>query len=149
MNKDSESLEKFIHQTLRGTAGPKAPASLEQRILAQIAQEARRPWWQQSFHQWPNSARLAFLTCSAGLAAFIAVGGIELYRHGVAPGVASWWTKVYSGGQALFQVALHQADSMPPSVAYALAGAGVVILSALLVTLGCGAAAYRLLWKNS
>lgn len=149
MNKDNESLEKLIHQTLRGTAGPKAPASLEQRILAQIAREARRPWWQQSFHQWPTSARLAFLASSAGVVAFMAVGGIELYRHGVAPGVSSWWSKVASSGQALIQVASHQMDSMPSSVAYALAGAGVVLLSAFLVTLGCGAAAYRLLWKNS
>lgn len=78
---DHEKLERLIHRTLRELPARRAPRSLEQRVQAELARRAARPWWQQGFAHWPLPARAAFAVLSAGivkivllLAAWVAVG---------------------------------------------------------------------------
>jgi hypothetical protein len=83
MNNSPDNLEKFIHETLRALPDRRAPRSLESRVMAAIEARAARPWWKQSFGQWPVAARIAFAVMSVGLVRLAlmltvwAVGGFQ------------------------------------------------------------------------
>jgi hypothetical protein len=66
-----DRLERTIHRTLRDLPPRRAPRSLEERVLAELARRAALPWWRQSFTHWPLAARVGFLVLSAGLAGLV------------------------------------------------------------------------------
>lgn len=66
-----EKLERLIHRTLRELPARRAPATLEERVMAEIARRAEQPWWRLGFAHWPVAARVAFLFVSAGLVTVI------------------------------------------------------------------------------
>lgn len=66
--RDEQNLERTIDRTLRALPPRSAPASLEARVLAEIARRAALPWWKQSFVHWPLAARGAFIVVSAAMA---------------------------------------------------------------------------------
>src|SRR5580698_4752302 len=82
MNKNIESeqkLEQALHRALRSVPLRTAPASLEARVMNELARRATMPWWQASFTSWPVAARVGFvLTCAALIAATI-LGGVSAY----------------------------------------------------------------------
>jgi hypothetical protein len=51
-------LERLVHDVLRDQRLLRAPASLEERVLAALEHEAL-PWWRKGFAQWPIGARAA------------------------------------------------------------------------------------------
>lgn len=63
-----EQLERWLAGELRALPPRRAPASLESRVLAAIAQHANLPWWKQHFLRWPLAARLGFLALAALIA---------------------------------------------------------------------------------
>lgn len=75
-------LERALHLALRRLPHRSAPASLEPRVLAELARREDLPWWRLSFPHWPLLARLCFLALSAGLA------GLGLALN---PGEAAGW----------------------------------------------------------
>lgn len=69
-------LERLLDRTLRGLPVRRAPATLESRVLAELARRAALPWWRRSFVHWPQAARAVFASMClilAGLA--FAAGG--------------------------------------------------------------------------
>lgn len=66
-NQDREQqLERFIDKALRDQPLQRAPASFEERVLAEIARRAAAPWWHDSFAGWPVAARVLFLVVAVG-----------------------------------------------------------------------------------
>src|SRR4051794_7570835 len=56
-------LEQLVCDVARTQPLRRAPASLEGRVLAQLAPA---PWWRRGFTNWPLAARAAFLVASIG-----------------------------------------------------------------------------------
>jgi len=85
---DQDRLEATIHRVLRSVPARRAPASLEGRVLAEIARRAALPWWRKSFAYWPASIRSLFFVGSAVAAALLASAAILLWRSSSAAGLA-------------------------------------------------------------
>jgi len=66
-----DELEKFVDRVLRDLPAKRAPRSLEQRVLAELARRSALPWWRQSFSYWPLPIRGAFLAGCIVLIGFI------------------------------------------------------------------------------
>ncbi|HVS53254.1 MAG TPA: hypothetical protein VHD62_12935 [Opitutaceae bacterium] len=64
---DEQKLERVIHVALREVPPRRAPATLEGRVMAEIARRAALPWWKKSFAHWPMAARIGFVLASAGV----------------------------------------------------------------------------------
>ncbi len=60
-------LERLVHDALRRLPYRQAPASLEDRVLQELARRAALPWWRRSFTHWPTVARSLFLILCAAL----------------------------------------------------------------------------------
>ena len=63
----NEHLERLVHRTLRELPSRRAPRTLEQRVLAEVARRAALPWWRKSFAHWPIGARAGFLILCIGV----------------------------------------------------------------------------------
>jgi len=144
--RDSDQrLEQRIDALLHAQPLRRAPATLEARVLAAIAQDAASPWWQRGFGQWPLAARLGFLSTS------LALGAGLMWLTGLVRAVP--WPQALQHAQEWVQVATRLG-----SVAIAAAAAvqqsiplwwldcavafGVTLYLALFAV---GAAAYRAL----
>ena len=46
-------LESLAHRRLRGLPEPKAPATLLPRVLREVEQVVRRPWYRRAWRRWP------------------------------------------------------------------------------------------------
>src|SRR5262245_18790950 len=61
-----QKLEQFIDQALRQQPTLRAPASLQARVLTELARRAALPWWRCSFSHWPMAAKAIFVgACGA------------------------------------------------------------------------------------
>jgi len=76
MREPHEEMERLIHRTLRDLPPRRAPHSIEQRVLAEIARRAALPWWRKSFVHWPVPARAGFILLCAGLVKLALMGGV-------------------------------------------------------------------------
>lgn len=144
--REPPDLERFVHRALRELPPHRAPATLENRVLAALAARERRPWWQCGWEAWPVVPRTAVF---AGSAAAVAV--------------FAWLA--FTGQQAAASVSLDQlVQTHAPwlhtirSVAGTLAGAGeslvahhqawfvgifAVFAASYAMTIGLGATFYR------
>ena len=57
-----EKLERLVSQVLRDQPLRRAPASLEARVLGEIAARARLPWWRRGIASWPAVVRVPVIT---------------------------------------------------------------------------------------
>jgi hypothetical protein len=53
-----EKLERLVSQVLRDQPLRQAPASLETRVLSELAARARQPWWRRGIASWPAGVRV-------------------------------------------------------------------------------------------
>jgi len=53
-----ERLERLVSQVLRDQPLRQAPASLEARVLGELAARARLPWWRRGIAFWPALVRV-------------------------------------------------------------------------------------------
>lgn len=53
-----EKLERLVSQALRQQPMRSAPASLEARVLGEIAARSRLPWWRRGIATWPMAVRI-------------------------------------------------------------------------------------------
>jgi hypothetical protein len=60
-NEDQARLEQLIAAGLRQQPPLKAPATLQARVMAEIARRASLPWWQRSFRHWPIAMQTLFV----------------------------------------------------------------------------------------
>jgi hypothetical protein len=140
-NDKHERLEKYIDSVLRAQPPKRAPASLQNNVLAAIARRAL-PWWQQSFSAWPLAAKAFFFLCSIG---FVKVGlmiadfgtsPLEATSGAQIPQSVAWVHTLSLAMTAVFKI-------IPNFWLYAVLG----VLGAMYVLLfGVSAAAYRTLY---
>ncbi len=148
-----EELEARMHRLLREQPLRSAPASLEQRVMAEIARRRALPWWRQSYAQWPLGARMVFLAVSVAIAvgvAWIAGSALGLGRVGNAFSLALQpvWNAVEavrSAGATLAGGVKNWIPPIPHVGLYAAIGAAALGYATLL---GIGATAYRFFWQR-
>jgi hypothetical protein len=144
-----EKLARSIHRTLQSLPARRAPAALEQRVLAEIARRAALPWWSKSFVHWPMGARIGFLVVCAGIVKLLlmgsvwAAGGFDGGEFRAAFAQPFAW---FEASRALlhaftgFLEIIHR--NIPPLWLY---GGLAVVATAYATLVGLGAAAYRAL----
>lgn len=145
---DEQSLERLVHQTLRALPPRRAPRSLEQRVLAAIAERAALPWWRKGFAYWPIAPRIAFLAVATAV-----VFGLFRLLTGVEVGAAlaslvpqlAWTDTIASLVRATQDFFQGFVGGIPPLWLY---GGLVAIASLYAALFGLGATAYRLLYAN-
>jgi hypothetical protein len=149
---DEHKLERLIHRTLLDLPSRKAPATLEERVMAELARRAALPWWKQSFVHWPVAARAGFVVVSALMigvlwnATLWAFGGFEAAQLRVAFATQLGWlenARVVLGAVAsFFEIILR---NIPALWLYGTLTVGAALYAAFF---GLGAAAYRSLYAH-
>jgi len=137
--------EHDIHRVLRSLPDRAAPASLEERVFAEIARRAALPWWRQSFARWPLAARAAFLVVSAVAAAAMIVTFAHLLNiipdavetNPLVATVRGFWNIA----RGFCTIYLARISALTWTVIFA------VVATSYAALFGFGAAAYRYLWK--
>jgi hypothetical protein len=148
-NSQREQLERLIGQALRSQPARRAPATLGDRVFAEITRRAALPWWRRGYAHWPMAARVAFMLALLGLVwALLALlapatsGAESAVRSGLGRLAGNWPATLhtlFSTGRELLALA---AGAVPTTWVYAVATA----IGALYVALfGLGAATYRVL----
>jgi len=148
-----EQLERLIDQALRTQPPQRAPATLDDRVWAEIGRRATLPWWRRGFAHWPAAARLAFMLALLGIAwltwvlAGPATTGIDAaVRSGVGEFAGGWpatLRTLFTSAHGLVALA---GRAVPEGWLYGIAAA----IGALYVAcFGLGAATYRLLQARS
>jgi hypothetical protein len=136
-----------IHVALREVPPRRAPATLEERVMAEIARRAALPWWKQSFARWPMPARVAFVLVSGGvikvamMVVVFVMGGLDpaRFREAFAPEFARL-AEIASAGRALAEFATLLLNHIPPLWLY---GGIAAVVSLYVAFFGLGAVAYR------
>lgn len=151
MNKNNESelkLEQLLNHALHGLPPRRAPASLEARVINELARRAAMPWWRAGFADWPAAARVGFvLTCAALIAASI-LGGVSAYlgdrpMSEALAVVLSWIDPLLTLISSAGGVAAVLLRVIPPLWLWGGLGIGIFLYVTLF---GLGAAAYRTLY---
>ncbi|MDP3073323.1 MAG: hypothetical protein Q8N18_23735 [Opitutaceae bacterium] len=143
MTPDShEKLEQAIDRTLRILPPRRAPFALEQRVRAEIARRAARPWWRRSFAHWPGPVQVGFVAVSAlAVYAVLALGGaVPVPAVGAFAGPLAWVEGGLAAGRGIVGVCETVARSLPPLLLYG----GLAFCAAVYAGIvGLGAAAWR------
>ncbi len=136
-------LEQLIDRWLRDLPSRRAPATLESRVLAELARCAALPWWQRSFAHWPHMVRVVFVILCLALGALTFIRSTALVSsiesaHLLRPAGA------FAG--AMVQTAASLVHAIPTQWLY-----GALAMAATLYGLlfALGAAAYRTLYLDS
>ena len=147
---DPQQLEQFIGAVLRRQPLRQAPATLEARVLRELAQRDARPWWLQGFGRWPWLARLLFLPLGLGFArlSLLATDRVPALWNaieGTAPAgtVRSGLGLFENLGQALQTLGHMLTQGIPQTWIYGGAGAALLLYAAMF---GLGAATFRTLF---
>lgn len=146
----AKRLERQLGQLLRTLPDRPAPASLEQRVLARIAAEARQPWYRRGFSRWPGAARVLFLPVAlAGAAITMGLAGrigaaipAALPAASSLPSptrVSATWNALRDAGHAIGGLVTHV---VPMPWLYA---AAAIVVAAYLMTILLGTVALRTL----
>ena len=150
MRMTPEELEARLDAVLREQPLRRAPDSLSQRVLAEIARREARPWWQKNYAHWPASVRMVFLVLSLcavtamAFAAMLFVGGntLEDSVSGALRPVVEAFGTCRAAASALTDLVRGWLPTLSPIWIYGgLAAAG----AAYATLVGLGATAYRLL----
>lgn len=144
-----EQLEKLIDQALKGQPVRRAPATLGERVWAEIGRRAALPWWRRGFAHWPAGARIAFVLALLGfvwlLFAFTGPAtdnAANAVRSGLGDLAGNWPATLRTLVSAVQELAGLVARAVPTAWVYGIAA----VVAALYVTcFGLGAATYRLL----
>jgi hypothetical protein len=142
MRQDPERLELLIGGVLRGQPPLRAPASLQARVLGELALRAALPWWRKSFVYWPLGVRGLFILACAGLVRLALLGTTWVFEAASSPtaSVRSTARVAASLGEAGSAVL----GSFPSEWLYLGAAFG---LGLYMLLFGLGATAYRTLYK--
>ena len=137
-----DRLEQPVSRLLGNLPLKRAPADLEQRVLAEIARRASLPWYRRSFAQWPAAARVAFVATSGALLMLsVSLLASSMHLFGALP--VSWSRPAITGVNALFGSALVMLRVIPPAWLYVGLGFGGLLY---VLMFGLGAFAYRTLY---
>jgi hypothetical protein len=143
-----DPLERLLDGALRGLPARRAPATLESRVLGELARRASQPWWRRSFGHWPTLARAGFVATCVAVVGFVLVGGSwmssavpSLHESGALSGV--WLRQAAAITGAIGNLTPSLVNAIPSVWLYVGLAAGALLYAFLF---GLGAAAYRLLY---
>jgi len=115
-----EKLERLVGQALREQPPRRAPASLEARVLVEIAARARLPWWRRGIASWPAAVRAPVIAgCAVCVplvwiaSVWLATRLVSVVRH---PGNTGPLASVRDTGRAIASLgtlAIHIGQSIP------------------------------------
>src|SRR5579863_927454 len=136
-------LERTVHGALSDLPLRSAPASLEVRVLEELARHAALPWWRRGFLQWPRTVRALFVSVCAALGGLTVFAGARM-AWPVRPGRAV--ERAFAVASAAGDVLSALAHSIPLGWIYE-----VLVFAAVLYALlfALGAAAYRSLYLDA
>jgi hypothetical protein len=137
-----QRLERLIGAGLSSQPTIKAPASLQQRVLAELARRAALPWWRKSIGHWPVSMRLAFVSTAllAGWILLSGAGRITAPLHGQ----ISWLQSTAAVCAMLGSLVSHVIDVVVLQVPAIWLYGSIAALLLMYVTLaGIGVTVYR------
>ena len=144
---DVDRLAKQVDAMLRKLPALQAPATLEARVLRELARLEARPWWRQGFGRWPLAARLLFLPLSAGFVklAFLAIGALNsaVSTAQATPLVSSMqnrWQSISGAFQSLRTIGALVMNDLPQLWIYGALGFALFLYASLF---GIGAVAFR------
>jgi hypothetical protein len=150
MSNPKDRLEQLIELTLREQPPRRAPASLESRVLAELARRAALPWWRKSYSYWPLAVRAVFIIASIGVAklgvdaAVWATSGLRASPvAGTLAAEVSWIHALSNSFYFLRSVWALLIDSIPELWLY---GGALAIGALYLSMFGLSAVAYRTLY---
>jgi hypothetical protein len=145
-----DAVDQWVTRALRDQPPLKAPATLEERVLAAIAATSEMPWWKQPLLRWPMAARCTFVAVSvACIWLGLAITGFAAGLVGGMEGAARWIAAIPGFGVAR---ALFDTVSILAVVVRTLAGSlpqlwlyGSLLVIACLYSsfFGLGAVGYR------
>ncbi len=148
-----EKLERLVSQTLRQQPLRRAPASLEARVLSEIAARSRLPWWRRAIATWPAAVRIPVIACCAICVPLVWIGSLWLATKLVAvaarPAIAGPIATVRHTGQALVSVgtlSMHIAQAIPRDW---LLGGIIATATLYAVLFALLAAGYSLLYPRA
>ena len=136
-----------MHAALRQLPPLPAPATLESRVLRELARREALPWWRQGFARWPLPARLLFVPLSAGCMklAFLGIAALgsmlnAAQQTAVVSSVQSRWQALSEIAQSLQSLGTLVVRDVPQLWIYGAAGLALLLYVALF---GIGAVAFR------
>jgi hypothetical protein len=152
MNPPSDPREKLaqaVQATLRSLPPRRAPRSLEQRVLAEIARRAALPWWRQSFAHWPQPARAGLIVALGAVAALVLLASAGIMTGFALPDLRAAFAQPYQWmehglavGRALAGFGDVVLRNIPPLWLY---GVVAVVVATYATLFGLGAAAFKAL----
>lgn len=144
---DAERLAQQIHATLQRLPPLQAPATLESRVLRELARREARPWWRQGFGRWPLAARVLFVPLSAAFIqlAFLSVGAFgsaltTAQQSTVLSTAENRWQALSGALQSLRTTGALVVQNVPQLWIYGAIGFALLLYGSLF---GIGAAAFR------
>ena len=148
MSNDPHKLESLVDQLARSQPPRRAPASLQTRVLAQLALRQRpMPWWRKGFTHWPLPARVVFLIASYGFVRLAIAGVMSTIAFvgsretaGTAISWAHWSVEALSATASVCALVVH---AIPPFWLYGMAAFAFALYALLF---GLGTVAYRTLY---
>ena len=150
---DERALEQRIGSVLRQQPLRRAPATLEARVLRELAVRAAHPWWQLGFSHWPRAARILCLPVGMALVplSFLITSRLlslwqSVQQSTPANAAQSGWRWLENLGQALQALGNVVTREIPQWWVYGGACAALLMYAALF---GLGAAAFRTLFVTS
>ena len=151
MNRDD--LESLIHHELAELPPPRAPRTLAPRVMAQIRQRRRSPWYRQPWISWPRVWQVVSAALSVGTGAavwFLLEGTDGGFFADLAGTLAAVVERQAGAAEALAgSVGVVRRLVLEPIAGYLVAAAGVASMTIAL----SGAALARLLenmvWEGS
>ena len=115
-----EKLERLVGQALREQPLRRAPASLEGRVLREIAARARRPWWRRGIASWPAAVRYPVIAGCAVSVPLVWIGSVWLASRLIAvlthPGIAGPLATLRETGRTIASLGTftaHIVDNIP------------------------------------
>ncbi len=146
---NEQRLADRVHRELRQLPDHRAPDTLAPRVLAALAARRSAPWWQKSWTDRPQGARLVFLAASLVLAGGLILAGLQLpplgeLTAGMRQPAAGWFSEfepyfalVFRLGEAVWL----NLKAAPPQVLWLCAAA---IGLGYATCVGLGTLGYRL-----
>lgn len=148
-----EQLERLIGQALKAQSLRRAPATLGDRVWAEIGRRAALPWWRRGFAHWPAAARVALVPAllvvawlASALSGSAAAGVGTAVRAGLGELAGGWPATLRTLLASGHELVLLAARAMPETWVYGIAAA---VAALYIVCFGLGAATYRLLQARS
>jgi hypothetical protein len=142
-----DPLEQSLRTAVRGLPLRRAPESLEQRVLAEIARRVALPWWRKSFVHWPVAARAGFILLCAGVVKSVLMGAVWLMAGFDTAQFKAAFAQEYSWfekGVTVFHAMTGFIEILLRNIPSGWLYAGLLVFAAMYATLfGIGAAAYK------